>query len=379
MELVKTSQRETKITVEPERIKHILKNYVDLSMLRVRYLEHHLPPMVLEETIDQNLEIILGFAYPLNYPEVKMYVYSRKFIEFSLVVIEKCGLDRFPPNSYKMRFNSCSVAAVDRKLERKNLEQNNINLINLKVSNVRERELDIIKTMSLHVLVHQYERSLKKYSFGRIFFRDDKDFPKELRFLADHDSMVMIKDLRNYQGYFENAATYFIDRPELKESLAARFDELSGKYKSYLLRPIDYLTLTGFQFPIAYIAIGEKDRELNADDLLEINELAEDIYEKVRIANQTDYKENFKILNLTPFGAMVHVKKKEIIDKILQQDGVLFDISFGETVIKDVAGLIVYILKNSDNSYCLGLNISGSHYGASKEKIIIESLKKYVN
>ena len=107
-----------------------------------------------------------------------------------------------------------------------------------------------------------------------------------------------------------------------------RFQELSLQFRSLIVHPIDYLTLTGMEFSLGYAVIAEKNRELDEDDFLDIAETCSLVYEKVRDANRRKHKIAVSVHNITAAGILIQISDEAVIKKMLVQDGILLDIQF---------------------------------------------------
>jgi hypothetical protein len=373
---IKNKTREVKTVIEIDKINEVLKKYIDFNKIFLKKTFQERPVKFLDHPNDVSL--LLNFENSISEDEIIIYsIVKDRYIDFIMNKISEAEAN-YPDNSYLFKINQANVSAVTRASIRNIFISHFPSASRVKLSRVKETVNDLKSTILINVLIKDYFNRLKNYDFKKVFSKDDPSLPAEIKFVIKSNLTLFIKDTSTTDKFINDNSDFLIESggEELKSELIARFKKFQKEYKSFLIRPIEYLTKTGDQFAIAYLMIASKDTNLDEDDILETDQLALDLSEKIKDGNTVEYSSKGKIINLSPDGACIEFDDAELFNEIVHQDSMIFNLNFrGEQPIR-VSGAISYIYTFKEPLFRIGINFTGSKYGPLFKKIVSQKLEK---
>ena len=214
MKILKSKKRKFDVITGSDKIAETIDTYIDLARLRIKDPQKKSPVQFIERSAPD--ELILRLAeYPAA-QELFLYTAASRYIELELVIIALMPAP-FPENSFRCTIMSCSVAEDRRAHDRIGLSYNEITTDALIMSEVRERDIDLSGTVSFKVLLKQSEKNFK-YTYSRIFFKNDPDIPAEVLYVITTRTMLYIKNFSDIQKFFLQNDDFFAVRADLKIS-----------------------------------------------------------------------------------------------------------------------------------------------------------------
>jgi hypothetical protein len=103
----------------------------------------------------------------------------------------------------------------------------------------------------------------------------------------------------------------------------------------------------------------------------------EDLSEKIRDGNSIVNKSKGKVRNISPSGARIEIDDAELAQKISKQHNISLNLNLKVDNPLHVAGKVIYIYKNTKNTFLLGLDFSGSKFGPRIKKVLPNQVKEF--
>jgi len=372
MAFIKHSKREYYKVTEIKKITEILKKYVILNDLFLQLPFNNEPVKFLD--FSNNNELLANFQREIKEDSIKIFaVYKNRYIGLILEEKEDIG-GNYPENSYKFRVNHLLLGKEPRLVER--IENvSSLKLGKVIVAKIRETREEVQKSISLQIMVKQNLEKFKNFDYKEFLFIGEKTNPLEVSYVEKINAQLYIKDLKNTESFFNTNRELFKKILDFDvELFKKRFLELSDKFRSILIRPIEYLSITGEQFTIGYVYLGLKEGSFDEDDLITLNDFAMELSEKVRIGNLVEVETTAKIINISTDGIMVSFDNKNLLDLMSKVDNVMMDIYFTGFGNIRVSGKIIYLYQLFNGHFYAGIDFNGSRYGPKFKKIVREYL-----
>lgn len=374
MEQIKKGKRRFKQVTSDEGIDRILSKYVDLSELYLKNSEQIIPVRFLDRP--DKTQLLLNFSEEVASKTVILYTLANRYLEFKLEILEKAE-ETYPEYSYLARITQCLIAEDKRHYRRYNTINWEVFTSHITILNMRETPVDIVNSVSFQVFYRECERGLAQYDYKALFHPDDRNLTAEKRFATEIKKSIFIEDLTNTEEFFTEHDSYFREKPERGEALKTRLTELA-KYRSLLIRPINYLAIDERQFPIGYIMVATEEHTLGDDDRIYVDSLIKETCEKIRDANQEMHDIRSKVMDISPAGCLIHISDKEIGRIVSAQNYVLFSLVFKLQQPIRISARVIHAARENKSSYYIGLNFRGSGFGPKAEKLIEDHIRKCI-
>jgi len=282
---LKNKTRDFKSVNEIDKINEVLKKYIDFNKLLLKKPFEDSPVKFLDHPQDDSL--LLNFDSIISENEITIFsIVKERYIDFNLIKISDAS-SNYPQNTYQFKINKANLSAATRANIRKTFVNLSPSASRVKLSKVKETVNDLKSTVLINVLIKDYVNRLKNYDFKKVFTKDDPGLPPEIKFVIKSNLTLFIKDTSTTDKFINDNSDFLIESggEELKAELISRFKKFQKEYKSFLIRPIEYLSKTGDQFAIAYLMVASKNSNLDEDDILETDQLALDLSEKIKDGN----------------------------------------------------------------------------------------------
>ncbi|MDH4262938.1 MAG: DUF1577 domain-containing protein [Spirochaetia bacterium] len=374
LETLREDTRECSIVNEPAKISYLLKEYI---LGKPLFIKHTSPPVQANiNTTDK--ENVFTINIQSNYDiqeKINLYLTYKRHMELVCKVIEKKS------NTYLVNISEAIISNKPRTSKRLSVEQHEVFGHHFYISKNKIDVNPLSFSVSNKVLFKDAERILSAtYPYIKIFDMDPTNQAIETKMIKKHG-----------KGFFMTSLTLDseVEFPELetlpvKEALGDSFvefktDLVNKGIKSWLVRPILYTNVKGDVFPIGYFVLKSSDKNLEAQDYINLQEQETKIVERIKDANTIIINQKHQILNLSTNGALIEVADNEFQEYLLQRTDMTFDLLF-----KYMAGLRFYsrihhIHKKSDGKFLIGLGFHGVvHTGvgstAKSRKFLEDSL-----
>ncbi len=369
---LKNTKRELKSASEADKIDRIIQKYVNVENLyirndqvneRVQFLEH-----------PDTDKLILNFTFELVEKKIKIFTsISERYVEFELDVIKEAGQE-YPPNSYLVQMTNSSLALAKREFPRINFTEHKPEVINIAVMKVKETQAAFLKSLSVKMIIDQFVEKLSEYDQKKVYYSSDDTIPPEVQVVIKTGQTLLIPNLDAPSDYIKDFGE---KGTALKNEIDTKINNLKTNNKSLLVKPVHYYPLIGKGFNAAYMHLSTREREIGEADLTSTDDFMEDLSEKIRNGNCIDSKSKGNVLDVSEGGVKIQLFDENLVKKLVSQDVLTFEMEFIEDNPLKVSGRIVYIYKDKDNSYHIGIDFEGSHFGRRLKKVINNHVKKF--
>jgi hypothetical protein len=374
MEHLKQKTRSFTVIEEPDKIDHVLINHVDMNEIFMFTGNHHEKIRFLDRQDDNSL--LVCFQSDLQAKEIKLFTVKGKYIEF---ITELVGREKepYPENTFRLRIRTCHIAG-DSRVSQRHSFTDKIKVTEFVLPIEAESKNEILQNMTMKILLIDIEKSLDKYTYGKVFLRNSESIPPEVQFVQETDILLYLKDTSKLRDFIENNKAFFFNKKELMRDLLKRVPTIQNSYRSMIIQPIEYMTMNGIKLTLGHIMIASKESELNEDDLINLAELCSAVFEKMKLISRKSYPIEADVNNISPDGAMIHICDPGIVQKMISMDNMMFSLKFPFQKALMVSGNIIYITCNNKQSFHVGIDFTGSRYGKNLKKMIEIYIKNFM-
>ncbi|MFN3604863.1 MAG: DUF1577 domain-containing protein [Leptonema sp. (in: bacteria)] len=353
--MIKVSMEELQLKIEPIKETNRLWDYVNdpkiiqnliLVKLNKRslFLKNSIPPaeFVPNEAKEEGIEFLFNPSVPIENSKVILYLDLNRHFEFHFHLKEVLspGIAILIPEILK-------VSKFQRKYPRIPIKDDSVVATNFRVSKNKISTNNVQFQISTKVIFPQFEEKYKEQYVGiRFILPNDNNLPPEISKLE-------------------------ITKPELLKihtKYMYVFPLLTYQKNKFI--PITYILL-----PIEDKPDPDKEREI----LIELEKVADELYEKIIEVNTILIKEKQKIVNISEGGAAIEITNEDLKKLIPYQDSFTFDLVFKLVAPIRIHGEIKYIhkiKKEGKESLLVGVEFTGEGYTDFKKnnKELIKSL-----
>jgi len=379
MNFLKDSPRNFKSADRSDTIRRILEKYVDFKNLYNRADFGTVPVEFLEYDNEHNT-LLIRLDKPLEENSIEVFTLVReRFINFNLEQISLAG-PSYPEFSYIMGIKNCSVAMDKREHERINFPEELPLVTNITTIKVRELEADFRKSLSVRMIVEEYINKLDIVEHKKVLYRDDKDLPSTVQFVIDSGRTLHIRNTADAFEFFKENEAYFDETNSvfLKNELQQWLINNSANIKSILVKPIYYFPLVGKEFPIGYLNAINRDVPIESGIVEQIDAFIQDLSERIRNGNLVETKTDGKIIDVSVGGVKIELENSKMVEKLISQNIVVFEMNFRENNPLLVSGKIVYVYNREDGKYIIGIDFSGSRFGPKIKSVLSNHVKHFL-
>jgi hypothetical protein len=379
MSFLRNTHRKAKSANEIDAINRIVNKYVDFKDLFVKSDFRAEAVQFVGNCGDGCL--ILRFDQPFLEEAARVNVYTivrGRFIEFELETLSPAE-PKYPSFSYAMKILKCSIALEKREYDRYEFSENPPSLTNIATIKVRERESDFRKSLSVKMIVEEFINKLDGVDFKRVVFRDDQEIPPPVQFVIESGEPLYLKNMAETSGFFSENEELFTAAISgtLKEDLYRWIQNNAGNNKSLLVRPITYYPMVGDEFAVGYVMIINREKEIDESLIQDVDTFIRDLSEKIRNGNLIESKMSGSIVDVSTGGIKIEISDTKLVDKLLSQNVILFEMNFQEGNPILISGHIVYIFKREEGGYLVGVDFSGSRFGPNIRNVLPIHLRNY--
>ncbi|HOD13139.1 MAG TPA: DUF1577 domain-containing protein [Spirochaetota bacterium] len=378
MSFLRHTPRKSRSAVEIDAINRILNKYVDFKELYLKSEFNAEAVEFLENCGDSCL--VLHFNEPLQEQRVEIYsVVHGRFIEFEMELVSPAG-EAYPGNSYKMRITKCSIALDKREFDRVGFSENRPAVTNIATIKVRERESDFRKSLSVKMIAEEFINKLEGVDVKRVVFKDEKEIPPPVRYVIDSGMPLYLKNLAETDDFFAEHDAFFkdADAAALRENLYRWIQNNAANIHSLLVWPVTYYPLVGEEFTIGCVMIINKDAAIEENQIDRIDAFIRDLSETIRNGNLIESKTDGTILDVSAGGVKIELSDPKLVEKIVSQNVILFEMNFQEDNPLLISGHIVYVFKRDDGGYLVGVDFNGSRFGPKIKSVLPIHIKNFL-
>ena len=357
LETLREDSRENSIVNEPAKISYLLKEYI---LGKPLFVKKTLPPVQgnIDTTDKDNVYRITvqgAYAIPEN---LTLYLTYKRHMELVCKIIEK------KENQYFVNISEAIIANKPRSAKRLAVDEHEVFGHHFYISKNKIDINPLSFSVSNKVLFKDAERILSaKYPYIKIFDMDPTNQAVETKMIKKHGKGFFMSSITNDSE---------VEFPELetlavKEALGDSFKEfktdlVNKGIKSWLVRPIMYTNVKGEVFPLGYFVLKSSEKNLEAQDYINLQEQETKIVDRIKDANTILINQKHKIVNISTNGALLEVDSLDFQEHLLQRTDMTFDLLF-----KFMPGLRFYtrihhMSKKPDGKFLVGVGFHGIVY-----------------
>ncbi len=376
MSFLRHTARKSKNAVEIDAINRILNKYVDFKDLYLKSDFKAKQVEFLENCGDACL--VLHFNEPLQEDRLEMYtVVNERFIEFEMELASPAG-PTYPENSYVMRILKCSIALDKRDFDRVQFPENRPAVTNIATIKVREREGDFRKSLSVKMIAEEFINKLEGVDFKKVVFKDEKEIPPPVQYVIDSGLPLHLKNLAETDDFFAEHDAFFKDSAALREDLYRWIQNNAANNHSLLVWPITYYPMVGDEFSIGCVMIINKDTTIEETQIDRVDAFIRDLSETIRNGNLVESKTDGTIIDVSAGGVQIELSDPKLVEKIVSQNVILFEMNFQEDNPLLISGQIVYVFKRDEGGYLVGVDFRGSRFGPKIKSVLPIHIKNFL-
>lgn len=372
MSFLRNTTRKSKNAVKIDAINRILNNYVDLKDLYLKSEFRSEAVQFVEDCGDACL--VLRFDRQLEENErVDIFtIVNGRFIEFEMEMLSPAGPRYTTPYCYVMKIHKCSIALEKREHERYDFDEVRPSVTNIATIKVRERESDFRKSLSVKMIVEEFMNKLGGVDFTRVVFKDEKDIPPPVRFVIESGTQLHIKNMAETDGFFAEHDEFFSSAGSagLRDDLFRWIQNNTGNNKSLLVLPLIYYPIVGDEFAMGYAVIINREKDIDESQMGGIDAFIRDLSEKVRNGNLVESESDGTIVDISTGGGKIELSDTKLVDKLVSQNVIMFEVNFQEDNPLLLSGRIVYVYKRDEGGFLVGVDFRGSRFGPKIKNVL---------
>jgi len=287
--------------------------------------------------------------------KIILYGLADRYLEIECDVIEVAG-----PGYFKCKIVSVRKAAHGRRDLRFRLDIEKVVATNFRVS---KHTIDIrnysIPT-GIKVIIEQFENQISKNAdIVKVDILDDRD--PLLEHIRKTKSTLYIEDL-NDPSTFAPVNDAFIDIKDVFQDQTAQFVKklTDSGYKSIIISPVIYIESDERLIPFAFIQYISKENTFSMDKVLEVQDLAYKLVDRIRDANTLMIAVHQEIVDISRGGAKLRITDSNLKKYILKSKGFIFDIVFKLQAPITIYGDIRYTYLDKDDNVIVGVDFAGN-------------------
>ncbi|RME91170.1 MAG: DUF1577 domain-containing protein [Candidatus Hydrogenedentota bacterium] len=381
LKILKDSKRDAQVITDPQKLEYILKEYVGNTPLGIRNTEPvvHATPKGMEKSDEYGYVLLLEF--PADYPvpnQLTLFKTLKRQMEFDCELIEE------GTNGVKMRVLEVRIDTNPRKQGRLINPDDSIVSSNFYISKNKIDMNPMWYSVSNRVIFHEEEKRLSARIAGlKIREMNPIDNRWESKILKKAKQGFIVTDLKEAKILWEQdilGTSKSIELPKIADEAveAMRKMALDEGLKSAIYYPILYTNLQQQTFPIGYLYLESKEKELTKQDMQTLKEAAEEVLKRIKDANTIFLKERQAIVNIGLGGALLKITDPEFQQYILNRNEMVFDVIFKMQQPLRFYAEIKHIRQKDTGELYVGVEFKGLVYSEHSGMTSFERLKEYI-
>lgn len=277
-----------------------------------------------------------------------------RYIEIHGTIIQKKSIENFT-----MRIDRIGVSVKDRGDVRIPVSPDDVCITNIQTSKYLIDTANAVIPTTVKVSFGEYERILKnEFEFVTIdVFGSRGTILDEIRKTG---KPLFVADTSDAVSYSPQSSALLNYSKFLGQGLQKQiFDYRSKKVKSEAIVPVNYITHDRTVVPIGYLQVQSRSSKLDIQVLERLNQICEEMIEKIRQSNTVYVKEREAIINISMTGMRVRIKNRDLATYLMRQGGFTFDVLFRGQAPITVYGLLRSAARTADGNLICGVQIGG--------------------
>ncbi len=319
----------------------------------------------------------VNFISPKRIKADKIRVFWLNGFHLEFEGVLNCGAEtEGGDNNYRVRIIRMLTPETTRIDKRFRADEHYFRLGKISYSAVRENYESISQTPEYSAFLKNLREKLGFFSFVGVYPRDMEKAPSEIIFSQYTNSILFIRNLSSYNSYLTKNEFFFNSNPRMKARLENRLKTLNLRYSSLLVRPVDYLPMAGRQFPIAYVVAAKEKDEIQNEDILAIDELSLDLYNKLTESFYRNVQVKGKFENISVSGARIFISDDNLYQELSDIDIISFVLRIIGVADIPVSGKVMYVHKKKRGFY-LGVQFKRSAFGSRFSKFLFNTIQAH--
>lgn len=346
------TSRPYQIITEPEKIEHMIKNYVlGKTYLLKGYFEEY--SVKIEEFLPKTGMIVSCFTQLVE--AASFYRVFKKYMEVSTLVEDDLGNNR-----YKVNVQAIKIATNDRKYPRIVAPPDTVTINSIRAArNVIKASLFNIPT-SVKVHFAEYEKRLKHYA-DEVHIKVFEGHEDKFELVRKSSKVLWLANTQNVESYIPPDEEGFVD---YRAALNIDIGEVMNNYRknkivSEAIVPIIYVGHDGASIPLGYIHLVSKTKEIGLDTIMELKALTFEMVDRIRDSNTMMINRRQAVTNVSLGGLQLRISDPELRQFLVHQKGFSFDIVFRMQQPITVSSEIIYTGVDKNHDLIIGVKIMG--------------------
>lgn len=178
------------------------------------------------------------------------------------------------------------------------------------------------------------------------------------------------------ENSFRAKSPHFVDYGQflgtkLKEKV---FEYRHKKIISEIIVPVVYITHDLVRIPLGYIQLQSSKENFNDDTVLELQQLAFEMVDRIRDANTVLVRDKQRIVNLSRGGLKLMIDHPDLRAYLVRQQGFTFDVFFKMQAPVTLYGVIRSAVTLENGNLLLGVQISGNSSREGEMKRFLDNV-----
>lgn len=356
MSVERKGARELEFISSHEKINHLIKNHLNGRSLFLQTQDPALEVKLLSFNENNVITIDTTPTRLEQDQEVRLFRILGRYVELHGMVVRHIA----PGCQYNIHVRAAGIAKKDRQFARFSVSENEVTMTNVRASkHTIDATLYNIPT-TVKVNFSTYEHKMKA---SADFVKIDVYGARGTLFdeVRRSTRTVFVQDTQNPECYKPSSPFYFDYYSWLGEKLPKQMEEYKrNKIVSELIVPVTYITHDQTSIPLGYIQMQSRKQPFGEDKVLELQQLAFEMVDRIRDSNTVLIQEKQKIINYSMGGIKALITHADLRDYISRQAGFTFDLLWKMQAPITLYGLIRSAVTLPDGSLMLGVQISGN-------------------
>ncbi|MBI3394990.1 MAG: DUF1577 domain-containing protein [Spirochaetia bacterium] len=373
MALQRQIQRDLEHISAQEKINHLIKNHL---IGKVLYVADGDPPNEVKLlTLNENnmLTVDTGSLRLEETQDITLFRILGRYVHLDCTVIRHIT----PGNQYNLHVTNAAIAKRERSFSRIGVPEGELVMTNVRASkHMIDATLYNIPT-TVKVNFASYEQRIKS---SADYVKVDVFGPRGTLFdeIRKSSKTLLLSDTQNLEAYKARTPFYFEYGAYLDDKLQKTMQEYRrAKIVSEIIVPIHYITHDQSSIPLGYIHMQSKSKNFDEDKVLELQQMAFEMVDRIRDSNTVLIQEKQKILNFSRGGVKALITHPDLREYLGKQSGFTFDLLWRMQAPITLYGLIRSAVTNANGHLMLGVQISGNSSREGEMKRFLDNVIAY--
>ena len=368
-----TEQRTLQYVTASDKIHYLVTNHVSTRSLFVKGSGD--PPLEVTNrgfNVENNVLMVENKKLQLSLEqEVTLFRILGRYMELNCVVVANSS-----PGVYQLHVKTAGIAPKDRGNLRIPVNPELVVITNIRASkHAIDASLFSIPT-TVKVSFADYERRLKAQED---YVKIDVYGAKGTIFdeIRKTNRTLFMEDTQNPACY-KAPSPFYIDYDSLLfEGIQKRMQEYKReKVQSEVIVPVTYITHDMTSIPLGYIHMQSKTKKYSEEKVLELQQLAFEMVDRIRDSNTVIMTHREEVVNLSRGGLKVLIKNSELQEHLRRQSGFTFDVLFRMQGPITLFGKVRSAVQDHEGNLLIGIQISGTSSRENEMKRYLDNVSQ---